>query len=127
MKLYELHIARSTDTPEVKFTSMDSRLSITGRSLPEDAHAFYKPLIEWANAQSEFYTERRLIIHFELDYFNSSSGRYLLEFLSTLERKLRPNTKAEIQWYVDKDDELMIEKGEEFQQLIELPFEIKFL
>ncbi len=127
MKTNELHIERSPDTPEVIYTDNDSTLSIRGRSLPEDAHAFYSALIIWAESQKEIYHERQLYIHFDLDYFNSSSGRYLLEFLATLERSLRPNTRTEIVWFTDKEDELMIEKGEEFQQLIELPFSIRFL
>ena len=38
----------------------------------------------------------------------------------------RANTNSfKINWIVDKDDELMIEKGEELQSLLDLKFEIK--
>jgi hypothetical protein len=53
----------------------------------------------------------------------SSSGRYILELLSTLEKKGIDNVK--VVWCAEKDDELMVEKGEEFSSLVDLPFEIK--
>jgi hypothetical protein len=57
-----------------------------------------------------------------LDYFNSSSGRYILELLACLEEK---KELVRIVWLCEKEDELMIEKGEEFKSLVDLPFEIR--
>lgn len=122
-----LYINGTPDSPEIRFIPEESRLLIKGRSLPEDAYTLYRPLIDWARSQSDIYTERNLYMDIELDYFNSSSGRYLLEFLAAMEQCLRPKTKALIRWYVEKEDELMMEKGEEFRQLIEIPFEIVYL
>ena len=62
-----------------------------------------------------------LSIH--LDYFNSSSGRYLLEMFAKLQKSA--NVRFEITWIAEKDDELMIEKGEELKSLVNLPFHLK--
>lgn len=120
MTLNSLYIAQTEETPEVKFDLENGSFSIVGRSLPEDAFSFYKPIIEWVKEHNQHVNDAELIIH--LDYFNSSSGRYLMEMLVTLENEFKDNNSLKILWKSDRDDELMIEKGEEFQSLINLPF-----
>lgn len=113
-----MHLQPTIDTPEVTYTRDQHRLIIRGRSLPEDAWSFYEPVLDWAkdfiaNGQQE------LTIEFFLEYFNSSSGRYLLELLSTLEKSDKP---IQVVWVSEPEDELMVEKGEEFSGLVSIPF-----
>lgn len=121
----KLHIKRTPETPEVAFDETSSTLHITGRSLPEDAYAFYSILIDWAEQVQGPFSRETLQIHFDFDYFNSASGRYILEFLATLEKQLNGGA-AQVIWLVDREDELMIEKGEEFASLLDIPLEIRF-
>lgn len=112
----------TSDTPLVDFDAQTGCLLIKGRSLPEDAWSFYKPIIEWASTLA-LNSSNCLTIEFFLEYFNSSSGRYLLELLSTLEKKKKEHVK--VVWVCEPDDDLMQEKGEEFESLLELPFEFR--
>lgn len=66
-------------------------------------------------------------IQIHLDYFNSSSGRYLIEMLYKLESQIEPNQLVNVTWVAEKDDEVMLEKGEEFMSLIKLPFKMKVI
>lgn len=109
----------TADTPEVLLEASKAELKITGRSLPEDAWSFYKPLIEWASTEGQ-QIKARLTVVLHLDYFNSSSGRFLLEMLAALEA--RGEEQIGIVWVCDADDELMQEKGEEFSDLLNIPF-----
>lgn len=115
-----MKVNATSDTPHVEFHAHNSTLVIKGRSLPEDAWSFYKPIIEWAGALSN---SNQLVVEFFLEYFNSSSGRYLLELLSTIEEKKGDQTK--IVWISEPEDDLMLEKGEEFSGLLSMPFEFR--
>ena len=42
-----LHIPGTTTTPEVHLDLMDVCFSITGRSVPSNAHAFFAPVLCW--------------------------------------------------------------------------------
>lgn len=117
-----MHFKPTADTPEVHYQEELKRLAIRGRSLPEDAWTFYEPVIRWAKDQVSK-NNGNLTIEIFLEYFNSSSGRYLLELLSTLEKKGRD--KVRVLWVSEPDDELMFEKGEEFSSLVDLPFEFQ--
>jgi hypothetical protein len=117
-----MHLKSTADTPEVLIDESNGILSIRGRSLPEDAWAFYEPLILWGKS-TEMEGNSALSIELQLEYFNSSSGRYLLELLSIIEKRL--GEKAHVIWVSEADDELMQEKGQEFDELLKLPFEFR--
>lgn len=90
--------------------------------MPENAFDFYQPVLQW---MKNYAATSNVPLHLELrfDYFNSSSGRYLFEILHVLESsKYKENYR--IIWISDKDDDLMIEKGEEFRKLSDLAFEL---
>ncbi|MFM1932205.1 MAG: hypothetical protein RL226_1508 [Bacteroidota bacterium] len=117
-----LHFEETEDTPEVRYDEQAETLLIRGRSLPEDAYTFYQPVLEWAKGLRES-GKGTFTIELFLEYFNSSSGRYLLELFLALGDAGIPEKK--IVWLVEQDDELMIEKGEEFSLLIQVPFHIQ--
>ena len=126
MNLQSIYIARTEETPEVDFNTETRVFLFRGRSLPEDAFNFYTPLIEWLEDYcKQFSGEIEIQIH--LDYFNSSSGRYLMEMLCKLESLLESNQLVSVTWIAEQDDEVMLEKGEEFMSLIKLPFKMKVI
>ena len=119
----KLHIIRTEDTPEIMFDPMVGAFSIRGRSLPENAYNFYRPLIEFLESSVD-QIKKAGNFEFHLDYFNSSSGRFIYEMLTIIEEKAKPSS-FKVKWVVDKDDESMIEKGEELKSLVDVPFEIE--
>ena len=119
----KLYIDKTEDTPQINFDLGVGSFSIRGRSLPENAYNFYKPLIEFLQSAIN-QINSGTNFEFHLDYFNSSSGRFIYEMLTIIESKASTDS-LKINWIVDKDDELMIEKGEELQSLLDLKFEIK--
>jgi len=122
VELKDLFIAKTDETPEVRLVTNSGLSVIVGRSLPENAFDFYHPILEWMKTYAAS-SSVPLNLELKFDYFNSSSGRYLFEILHVLEgSKYKENYK--IIWRADKDDDLMIEKGEEFQKLSDLEFEL---
>lgn len=108
----------SEDTPRVILDSKNGIYEISGRSLPEDTAEFYQPVLDWlteysenANASTEFI--------FKLEYFNTASSKLILDILSALE----DIEGTKILWYFHEDDEDMEEAGEEFSELVDVPFE----
>lgn len=121
----KLHIAPTEDTPEVLFDPVKGILHIVGRSLPENAFNFFKPVIDFAKQYVLEVPARETSLIFELDYFNSSSGRFIFEILNIFEENKTFKSKVSVKWRAEKDDELMIEKGEELKSLLAIPFSIE--
>jgi hypothetical protein len=125
LELETLHINATTETPEVHLVSDGGISRIEGKSLPENAFEFYEPVVIWVRNFTRR-SDKPLRLELRFEYFNSSSGRYLFEILNILEQS-RHRQSYQIFWLCDKDDELMIDKGEELKSLIDMSFEIKLL
>lgn len=98
--------------------------SINGRSMPENAFEFYDTVLRWVKEYSNTLNVP-LILEMKFQYFNSSSSRYIFEILNVLERS-RFKENYRIIWISERNDDLMIEKGEELKSLSDLVFEVVY-
>ncbi len=117
-----LVITATEDTPQVEFDLSAKQFMIQGRSLPEDVTSFYTPVIEWLDKFAESPVPGS-IFRFKLEYFNTASSKLLLDILMQLEEiKTSGNADLTIEWHYLDGDSDMLEAGEEFKELIEVPF-----
>jgi hypothetical protein len=119
--MQELKINRTEDTPQIELNS-NGELSISGRSLPEDAFAYYEPVLQWlSNYVNSPATTTTLNLHFE--YFNTASAKQIFKTI-TLLSQLAKEKRVSIKWHYDKGDKDMRSSGERFSKLCNLPFEL---
>jgi hypothetical protein len=107
-------------TPKVIFDPNTGRFEISGRSLPEDTEQFYGPIHSWVKEYVANPFPNTLLV-FNLEYFNTGSSRTIMELLMLF--KQLPNAK--VVWRFNADDDDMQEAGEQFAELVEIPFELK--
>lgn len=110
-------------TPSIYFNHEEGIVEMSGRSIPENALSFYKPIFDWldeyvANPNPE------TIINFNLEYFNTSSSKCILDMLRKLERLPEEGYKATVKWFFDEGDEDMEESGNDYKSLINLDIEL---
>ena len=115
-----LHLIGTEDTPTIIFDKTSKRFEISGRSLPENSTDFYKPIILWIKEYG-MSPNPTTELHFKLDYFNTGSSKLILDILSEMEKI----SNAKIVWYFNEDDEDMEEAGEDFSELVKIPFEFR--
>lgn len=116
-------IQPSQKTPNINFDSSTGILEISGRSIPENSVEFYRPVLEWLDKYNVAPATSTEFI-FKLEYFNTSSSKCILDIFRKLEVVSQSNSEIKIKWYYDQDDEDMQESGEDFQEIIQLPFEM---
>ncbi len=110
-------------TPYISFDGEKGIIEIKGRSIPENSIEFYKPLIDWL----EEYTaqeKNQTAVNVQLEYFNTSSSKCILDIFKKLEVLFKKGQKVEVNWYYDEDDEDMFEAGEDYQSIINIPFKM---
>lgn len=110
----------SAKTPEVEFNA-SGELLLKGRSIPENSIEFYKPLIEWIESYSES-PNSSTVLNVQLEYFNTSSSKCILDVFKKLESIT--GSEVSVKWYYEEDDEDMLEAGEDYEAIIDLPFEM---
>lgn len=113
-----LNLEGTEDTPRIVLDKANGIMEISGRSLPEDSTEFYKPVLDWI----ETYAAKpnpSTTFDFKLEYFNTASSKLILDILYAME----DIEGVKVRWYFHEDDEDMEEAGEEFSELVEIPFE----
>ncbi len=116
-----LLITGTEDTPKINFDPASGILEISGRSLPEDAGGFYKPVLEWLKGYVS-QTKGTSVLAMKLEYFNTASSKVILDIFNIIEKI---SSEKKVVWHYDKDDEDMQEAGEEFSEIVDIPFEYK--
>ncbi|MDR2927608.1 MAG: DUF1987 domain-containing protein [Cytophagaceae bacterium] len=113
----------SPKTPYVRLDGGNGVIEIKGRSIPENSVEFYKPLIEWLDKYGNSPLELTSV-NVQLEYFNTSSSKCILDIFKKLELTHKKGNKVEINWYYEEDDEDMFEAGEDYQSIINIPFKM---
>lgn len=112
----------SSETPEVLLDKNKGEIKFSGRSLPENAKGFYKPIKDWLNNYTENPLEQTHAV-FAYEYFNTASSKMILEMLDILKLLEDKGGQVKIEWYYLEDDEDMLEAGEDFAEIADLKFE----
>ena len=117
-----LKIEKSLRTPAVDFNK-NGELRIEGRSTPENTVEFYEVLIAWIK---DFKKKKptKLEMHVSLEFFNTSSGKLLINIFKLIEKFKTDELVPNIFWYYDETDEDMFQAGQDFQSILKIPFHV---
>jgi len=110
-------------TPNVSFDHSNGALLLKGRSIPENSIEFYKPLVDWLETYSST-PQPKTVCDIQLEYFNTSSSKCLLDLFKKMEGMSKNGSEIIINWYYEEDDEDMLEAGEDYQSIINVPFKM---
>ena len=119
-----LLIEGTAKTPFVKFGRQGEEFEISGKSIPEDTIEFYKPVFDWLDRYA-IEPAKSTGIKIQLEYFNTSSSKCLLDIFKKLEA-LQKSGRSEVtvQWMYEEEDEDMQEAGEDYQAIVDIPFQL---
>ena len=119
----DLNLEGSPKTPTIEFNSGSGYLLIRGRSIPENSIEFYKPLIESLETYNNS-PKPNTKVDIQLEYFNTSSSKCILDVFKKLEKINSGDSEVIINWHYEEDDEDMLEAGEDYQAIINVPFKM---
>lgn len=117
-----IKITGTDDIPSVILDASIGKFEMSGRSLPEDVSAFYKPILNWLDNYAEN-ANPKTVFDFKLTYFNTASSKIILDILMKLEEMSNGGKEVLIKWHYPADDEDMEEAGEEYSEIVDVPFE----
>ena len=120
-----LSLQGSPKTPTVELNAESGVIEIKGRSIPENSIDFYRPVVEWLDQYAESPADET-VVNIQLEYFNTSSSKCILDVFKKLETVYKKNGEkgVVINWYYEEDDEDMLEAGEDYQSILKIPFKM---
>lgn len=116
----EIRLKGTAKTPEVTCTLDPFVLMLSGRSIPENSIEFYQTMMTWVEEHCHAQSGK-LDIKIRLEYFNTSSSKCLMDLLKRVEKS---GASAEVHWYYEEEDEDMLEAGEDYDAIIDIPFKL---
>jgi len=109
------YIEATATSPEIDFRFDQNLLSMKGESYPENAAAFYAPIVQQLRTYLASKEGAAITANIALAYFNSSSTKMLFSIFDALDQAAEGGNGIEVNWYYDEEDETIFEFGEELK------------
>jgi len=124
----KLVIDQTSSSPKVILDPEKRIFQISGESRPPDVGEFYGEIMDWLKDYSHHLANTRderepVVFSFDLEYFNSSSARYLLDFCKQIAQVQQKGKEVMVKWHYEDDDMDMLEVGREMSRMAKFPFE----
>lgn len=122
--MYPLKIKSNESIPLVIFDSKKERFEIRGNSMPENASAFYEPLISWLDQYAENPNPKTEFV-FQMNILNTSSTKLFINVFKKINKIVDSgNSVVNVVWYYNYGDDDIQEVGVEFKEFCKAPLEL---
>jgi len=124
----KLIIEQTSSSPKVILDPDKKIYLISGESRPPDVREFYDQIISWLDDFSLYLLKPEgkkdpVTFNFKFEYFNSSSGKLILDICKILAGLRSKGINIIVNWHFEKDDVDMLEVGKEMSKIVRFPFE----
>lgn len=110
----KLFIKKKEFVPEVNFEPAKGQLEISGQSYHEYTAEFFEPLFSWVSSYLKT-NGLNITLNYKMTYFNTASSKSFFRIIEMLQEYQEAGKgDAVVNWYYKKDDEDMLETGEDF-------------
>lgn len=116
--MHKFELKETATTPNVLLDAEAGLIKIEGRSIPENVIDFYHPIINWIDNYTKE-PNSNTVVHFQLEYFNTSSSKRLFDIMKKVEAIATTSGKSVvINWYYEEDDEDIYFAGNDYKALV---------
>jgi len=124
----KLIIEKTASSPKVILDPDNKVFEISGESRPPDVREFYDQIISWLDEFSLHLTKPGnnkdpVTFDFNFEYFNSSSGKLILDICKILAGLRSKGFNITVNWHFEEEDVDMLEVGKEMSRIVKFPFE----
>jgi hypothetical protein len=113
-------IPATNKTPNIELCQRKGLIYIDGRSITETPQDYFTHINDWFKS---YINNLQPITTIELDftYINTITSKLLFRFLKDITNNLEPD-KYRIKWYYEEDDESIMEMGNDYSNVLGVPF-----
>ncbi len=108
------------DIPTVVLDRENNIFEMSGRSLPEEALSFYRPILKWLDDYARNPLPRTEFV-FNMSYYNTATAKQILEILLRLEDIYSTGHDVRVTWLYESGDIEMEDAGVEYARIVNVP------
>lgn len=116
-----VHILPTNKTPEVHLNPKGS-IKITGRAIDESRNKFSDDIISWLDEYMVNPANLTEVV-IALEYLNSYNSIIMANILRQVAQVTAKAKKLNIKWYIDEDDDDLLERGRYISQTFNIPID----
>lgn len=116
-----VHILPTNKTPEVHMNPKGS-IKITGRAIDESRNKFSDDIISWLDEYMVNPANLTEVV-IALEYLNSYNSIIMANILRQVAQVTAKAKKLSIKWYIDEDDDDLLERGRYISQTFNIPID----
>ena len=121
MKISELHISPSKDTPEI-ILNPEGFIRIEGRGLFGYSSEITEQILNWIHEYLRNPAEITTVI-VAMEYLNSHSATILVFILKEISQVVQRNREYFVHWCYEEGDEDILERGENISTTLNIPID----
>jgi hypothetical protein len=119
-EMEELRILPTKNTPEI-ILNPTGMFRIKGRSIHENVTDYFAPVEDWVSLYIMNPADVTCV-DINLEYFNSASAKVFIHLLQKITYVTLKHKKFIFNWYYEDGDEDILERGEYFASVLDVPF-----
>ncbi len=116
----ELRFSSTRNSPEI-ILNPDGFIKIIGRSIHENVAEFFAPVEDWVSEYIKAPADTTSV-DINLEYFNSASAKVFIHMLQQITYVTLKHKKFIFNWYYENGDDDILERGEYFSSVLDVPF-----
>lgn len=109
--MQDIHIARTSHSPEVDFRFSEHILTMSGEAYPENANDFFHPILMALESYLQSSDSQTIEFNFRLTYFNSAATKMLYSIFELLNESACTSNRIILNWFHDEEDDTILEFG----------------
>lgn len=122
-KMIETYKIEGTiDIPSVILDKENDIMEISGRFMHDDVTEIFNQIFDWFDDYAKE-PNKKTILTLKMRYFNTAASKGFLDLMNQLEELKDAGNEVLIHWHSADDDPDMEEAGQEYAEMIDLPFE----
>jgi hypothetical protein len=122
-KLQKFLLQETHDRPYIELNPQENKFIFKGRSIPENAFDFYKPIVDWIEEYSKN-PNAISVFEFKFEHINTHSTQQIMKILQKI-NKFPGDSKVKLKWVYSKEDTDMLEIGNRLKEI--LGVDLKFI
>jgi hypothetical protein len=122
MEIGEIHILPSDKTPDI-FLSPSGIIHVKGRAIDENVRKAPEKVMEWLDSYV-LNPAPTTVVTIALEYLNSFNTLILTAILRKLSQVKEQSKKLEIKWYIETDDDDLLDRVESISSAFSMPIEM---
>lgn len=120
----KIEVEATSKSPYLLLDPKTKTIKIKGRSIPENSVQFYTPVLNVLDKWIQEKTKDQVTVSIQLEYFNTSSSKCVLDILKKLQELYKNGTPIDVTWIYEKDDEDIMEAGQDYQTIVGIPIKM---